>query len=120
MTRTVRDAALLLGVMAGPDDRDPLSIDAPSPDFLAACDGDLKGLRVVWSGDLGYAPVDPEVRQIAEAAARRFVDFGCTVEDGDPTWDDPYEFHKVIYEAGVGGRVAERARRAPGAGSRRR
>src|SRR4029450_13973982 len=46
MTRTVRDAALLLGVMAGPNERDPLSIDAPPPDFLGACDGDLKGLRV--------------------------------------------------------------------------
>jgi Asp-tRNA(Asn)/Glu-tRNA(Gln) amidotransferase A subunit family amidase len=113
MTRTVRDAALLLGVMAGPNERDPLSIDAPPPDFLGACDGDLKGLRVVWSGDLGYAPVDPEVRQIAEAAARRFADFGATVEDEDPAWDDPYEFHKVMYEAASGGRVAERAAERP-------
>src|SRR5215212_8206702 len=52
MTRTVRDAAILLGVMAGPNDRDPLSIDGPVPDFLGACKGDLKGLRVVWSPDL--------------------------------------------------------------------
>src|SRR5204863_5952124 len=88
MTRTVRDAAMFLGVMAGPDDRDPLSIDGPVPDFLAACEADpsagsgqaLKGLRVAWSADLGYAPVDPEVRQIAEAAATRFVEFGANLE----------------------------------------
>ena len=61
MTRTVRDAAMFLGIMAGPDDRDPLSLDGPVPDFLSACDGDtaagsgqsLKGLRVAWSADLG-------------------------------------------------------------------
>lgn len=113
MTRTVRDGALLLGALAGPDDRDPLSIDAPVPDYVAACEGDLKGLRVVWSGDLGYALVDPEVRQIAEAAARRFTDFGCTVEDGNPAWDDPYEFHKLLYETGVSARIAERAGERP-------
>ncbi|MGE3269287.1 MAG: amidase [Chloroflexota bacterium] len=113
MTRTVRDAAMLLEVMSGPDPRDPLSIDGPVPDFSSALEGDLKGLRVVWSADLGYAPVDPEVRQIAEAAARRFVDFGCTLEDGNPTWDDPYEFHRILYHVGVGTRIADRALEHP-------
>jgi Asp-tRNA(Asn)/Glu-tRNA(Gln) amidotransferase A subunit family amidase len=113
MTRTVRDAAMLLNVMAGPDDRDPLSIDGPVPDFLAACDGDLKGLRVVWSPDLGYAPVDADVRRLTEAAARRFADFGCTVEERHPVWDDPYEFHQVLYHVGVGTRIAERAEEHP-------
>ncbi|MCC7367510.1 MAG: amidase [Chloroflexi bacterium] len=121
MTRTVRDAAMLLGVMAGPSDRDPLSIDGPVPDFLSLVEGDpsagtrqaLKGLRVVWSPDLGYAPVDREVRQIAEAAAKRFADFGCTVEERNPVWDDPYEFHRVLYHVGVGTRIAERAQEHP-------
>ena len=89
MTRTVRDGALLLEAMAGPDPRDPLSIDAPPERYLAACDGDLRGLRVVWSGDLGYAPVDPAVRALCEAAARRFADFGCDLESRDPAWPDP-------------------------------
>ena len=65
-----RRARMLLGVMAGPDPRDPLSIDAPRRDYLAACDGDLKGLRVGWSADLGYAPVDPEVRRDRRARPR--------------------------------------------------
>ena len=43
MARTVRDAALLLQVMAGPDQRDPFTIDAPPEDYLAACEGDLVG-----------------------------------------------------------------------------
>ena len=59
--------------MAGPDARDPLSMGGPVPDFLTACEGDLKGLRVVWSADFGYAPVDAEVRHIAEAAAKHLT-----------------------------------------------
>ena len=81
MTRTVRDGALMLQAIAGPDHRDPLTIDAPPDDYLAACDGDLSGLRIGWSPDLGYAAVDPEVRQIAERAAQRFTDLGATVEE---------------------------------------
>jgi len=107
--------------MAGPDDRDPLSIDGPIPDFLAACDGDpsagsgqaLTGLRGAWSADLGYAPVDAEVRQIAEAAAKRFVEFGANVEAADPAWDDPYEWHQLIYATGIGARIVERAAEHP-------
>src|SRR5262252_2106364 len=53
MTRTVRDAALLLNVMAGPDLRDPLSMDGPPEDYAAACEGGVRGLRVAWSADLG-------------------------------------------------------------------
>jgi Asp-tRNA(Asn)/Glu-tRNA(Gln) amidotransferase A subunit family amidase len=113
MTRTVRDGALLLEAMAGPDPRDPLSIDAPPDRYLAACDGDLRGLRVVWSGHLGYAPVDPEVRALCEAAARRFADFGCTLETRDPDWPDPLDFHKIIYEVSVASRQIDRFREHP-------
>jgi Asp-tRNA(Asn)/Glu-tRNA(Gln) amidotransferase A subunit family amidase len=113
MARTVRDAALLLGAMAGPDSRDPLTIDAAPEDYVAACEGDLKGLRVVWSADLGYAAVDTEVRRVAEAAARRFAALGCQVEERDPGWPDPDAFHRVIYEVGVAARQSERIAEHP-------
>ena len=113
MTRTVRDAAILLQAMAGPDPRDPLSIDAPPEDYLAACEGDLKGLRVAWSGDLRYGPVDPEVRSIAEAAAQRFTEFGCSLEEDAPTWPNPRDFHKTIYEVSQAGRQIERYEEHP-------
>ena len=113
MTRTVRDGALMLQAIAGPDPRDPLTIDAPPDDYLAACDGDLTGLRVAWSPDLGYARVDPEVRAIAERAARRFTELGATVEEPALGWPDPYEWHKIIYQVNVATRSLERAHARP-------
>ena len=46
ITRSAEDAALLLGVMAGFDERDSTSVDHPVPDYLAGLDGSLEGLRV--------------------------------------------------------------------------
>ncbi len=46
MTRTVRDAALMLGAMAGHDPKDSTSADLAVPDFAAALTGDVKGLRI--------------------------------------------------------------------------
>ena len=46
ITRSAADAALLLGVMAGYDERDSTSIDHPVPDYVGSIDGSLDGLRV--------------------------------------------------------------------------
>ncbi|MBP5855979.1 Asp-tRNA(Asn)/Glu-tRNA(Gln) amidotransferase subunit GatA [Marivibrio halodurans] len=46
MTRTVRDAAIMLGAMAGFDPKDSTSVDRPVPDYEAALTGDIKGLKV--------------------------------------------------------------------------
>ena len=91
LTRTVADAALMLAALAGPDARDPLSIDNAPDNYRAAVAHPLealRGLRVAWSADLGYAAVDPEVRQLTRAAAQRFADLGCHVEAVDPGWAD--------------------------------
>lgn len=113
LTRTVRDAALILSALAGPDPADPLSIDAPAEDYLAACEGDLKGLKVAFSQDLGYAAVDPEVRSITRKAALRLAEAGCEVEERDPGWANPYAFHKLIYEVGAGAPMVARAAEHP-------
>ena len=93
MTRTVADSALMLSVMAGPDDRDRHSLPAGDVDWLgsATAGGDLSDLRVAYSADWGYAAVDPEVRRIVGDAVKVFEsELGCTVEEADPGWDDPY------------------------------
>ena len=113
MARTVRDAALVLGVMAGPDARDPLTIDAPPEDYVRACDGDLKNLRVAWSPDLGYAAVDPEIKAIAERAAHRFGVLGCVLEAPAIDWPSPRDFHAVLYQVSVAARHVDRANERP-------
>lgn len=107
LSRTVRDAALMLNVIAGADPRDAFSAPGPAVDYLAACDGGIRGLRVAWSPDLGYAAVDPEVRAIAERAALRFVDLGCEVEEAAPGWADPYELFHILFYGLVGGDIDE-------------
>lgn len=46
LTRTVRDAAIMLGAMAGHDPKDSTSVDVPVPDYEAALSGDLRGKRI--------------------------------------------------------------------------
>lgn len=93
LTRTVSDAALVLSVIAGADDRDRLSIPSDDVDWRRATDGDLGGVRVAYSPDLGYAAVDPRVRAVVDRAVSVFErDLGCTVERADPGWPDPYEW----------------------------
>src|SRR5207253_1538509 len=85
MARTVRDAALMLQVSAGPDERDASSLPAPGVDYVKALRGGVKGLRVAYSDTLGYAEVvDPEVREACGKAARAFRELGCRVEELDP------------------------------------
>jgi Asp-tRNA(Asn)/Glu-tRNA(Gln) amidotransferase A subunit family amidase len=116
ITRTVADAALLLGVMAGPDARDPTSIDSPpedDPTAVARPLEALRGLRVAWSVDFGYAPVDPEVRRLTAAAAARFQSFGCEVEAVNPDWDNPREAASVMWYVSYAARLGERYDQRP-------
>ena len=93
MSRTVADSALVLSVIAGPDDRDSRSLPYERDfDWLTALRGDLKGKRVAYSADLGYAAVDPRVRKIVAEAAKVFErDLGCIVHEANPGWDNPYD-----------------------------
>ena len=114
ITRTVRDAGLMLNALAGPDPRDPVSLDMPPRDWLAVCDqADLEGLRVAWSSDFGYAAVDPEVRQITRSAAMRFEELGCIVEEVIPGWDDPSAWAALLWDFQLAARNQERLAQRP-------
>jgi aspartyl-tRNA(Asn)/glutamyl-tRNA(Gln) amidotransferase subunit A len=93
MSRTVADSALMLSVIAGPDDRDNRSLPREAGfDWMASLKGELKGLRVAYSPDWGYAAVDKRVRDIVGKAVRVFErDLGCIVEEASPGWDNPYQ-----------------------------
>jgi aspartyl-tRNA(Asn)/glutamyl-tRNA(Gln) amidotransferase subunit A len=108
ITRTVRDAALMLNSIVGVDARDLSSLPATGIDYLSALDQGVEGLRVAWSPDWGYAAVDPEVRYLAEAAAKRFTDLGCHVEEAHPGFTDPAETYQILSTASRAARVADR------------
>jgi len=90
IARTVADAALLLSILAGYDRRDPASLRDGPADYVDATSRDIKGLRMGWSADFGYAPVDPEVQRICRDAAGRFQDLGCPLADSELALDEPY------------------------------
>ena len=108
LARTVRDAALLLGVMAGHDRRDAFGVAEPVPDFLAACDAGAGGLRIAWSPTFGYAAPEPEVAALCEAAALRFEALGCTVElVDDALGTDPLDMWMAEFYGGIGTRLKD-------------
>jgi len=99
MARTVRDAALLLQVLAGPDSRDASCLPEASPDCLAGLDQGVRGLRLGWSADFGYAAVDPQVAQVTASAARVFETLGGHVEEANISLDDPFTAFWAIFSA---------------------
>jgi Asp-tRNA(Asn)/Glu-tRNA(Gln) amidotransferase A subunit family amidase len=104
----VADVAAMLTGLSGPDPRDPLSLDAPAEDFMAARDNTVSGLRLAWSEDLGFAAVDPDVRDVTRAAVRKFEELGAQIEEvPDPGWGDPSDWHRVIFRAAAATRLRQ-------------
>jgi len=107
MTRTVTDAALMLNVCAGPDDRDQYSLPAEKVDYVKALKGSLQGQRVAWAADLGFSKaIDPEVKAVCEKAAKRFREFGCRVEEVKPNWPSPQEDWEITFSGSLATRLA--------------
>jgi aspartyl-tRNA(Asn)/glutamyl-tRNA(Gln) amidotransferase subunit A len=101
ITRTVRDAALMLQVIAGPDERDLGSLPMDATEYLQECEKTVRGLRVAWSVDLGYAPLEPEIGRICASAAQVFADLGCVVEQAAPGFPDPVQSLQVLWAGGL-------------------
>ena len=107
LTRTVADAALVLTVCAGPDERDQYSLPASGEDYVKSLRGGIKGLRVAYTDDLGFVlAVDPEVRASCAKAARAFRELGCKVEEVKPGWPSPREAWGEIFCGGIATRMA--------------
>ena len=101
MSWTVKDSAILLQVMAGHDPRDAGSLREAPEDYVAALQRDVKGLRIGWSRDLGYAPVEAEVTEISSEAARAFEDLGCSVEEADISLESPFDTFWALFTANL-------------------
>jgi aspartyl-tRNA(Asn)/glutamyl-tRNA(Gln) amidotransferase subunit A len=120
LTRSVADAALMLSVIGGPDERDMTAWNTPTPDYRVGLDDGVRGLRIAWSPRLGYfKKLNPEVEAAAAKAAQVFAELGAIVEEADPGFADPYEMIMTLWGAVSATVVAaapekDRARMDPG------
>jgi aspartyl-tRNA(Asn)/glutamyl-tRNA(Gln) amidotransferase subunit A len=89
LTRTVRDAALLLNAIARPDARDFHALPLDGRDWRADIERGVAGLRIAYSPDLGYATVDPEIAGLVAQAVQVFGGLGANVEQITPAIEDP-------------------------------
>ncbi|MFQ6018641.1 MAG: amidase [Kiloniellaceae bacterium] len=110
MTRTVRDAALLLSVIAEPDSRDwyalPPAGTGQQPDYTVGLDDGMAGLKVAFSPTLGGHRVDPEIAALVAAAAKRCEDLGARVEEVDPDLPDCATAFRVHWFVGAASLLA--------------
>jgi aspartyl-tRNA(Asn)/glutamyl-tRNA(Gln) amidotransferase subunit A len=79
IAKTVRDAALLLQVMAGLDANDSTTLDAPVPDYVAQLETELRGVRLGLPKEYLVEGIDPEVRAAIEAAVAHLSSLGAQI-----------------------------------------
>jgi len=101
ITRTVEDAALAMEIIAGRDDRDHFSLPDRGLRYLPFLGGDLKGLKIAWSKDLGYAHIDPRVLETTEAAVKTFTTLGSSVEAASPEVGNPEKIFSILVAASL-------------------
>ncbi len=103
MTRTVRDAALMMNAIARPDARDWFNVPGADADYAARLGEGVKGRRIAFSPRLGHAKrILPEVEALVAVAAKRFEALGAHVEEVDPPLEDPGRIFQVIWWSGAG------------------
>jgi aspartyl-tRNA(Asn)/glutamyl-tRNA(Gln) amidotransferase subunit A len=79
LARSVADAALLLQAIAGPDLRDPTTVDAPALAADLGASRPIAGLRVGVPVDHYFADLDPDVERVVRAAIDRLAELGATL-----------------------------------------
>jgi amidase len=84
----VPDVALLLDAMVGHHSGDPISLPRSCANYVNAVKSRIKPKKIAFSKDLGVTPVDPEVAEICQTAAKRFEELGCIVEEAHPDFSD--------------------------------
>jgi aspartyl-tRNA(Asn)/glutamyl-tRNA(Gln) amidotransferase subunit A len=76
---SVEDVAQLMNVIAGRDPLDSTSSDIPADDYVAALEGDVKGLRVGVPKECFGEGLDAEVKEKVEAAIQKFTELGAEI-----------------------------------------
>jgi Asp-tRNA(Asn)/Glu-tRNA(Gln) amidotransferase A subunit family amidase len=105
IARNVADAALVLGVVAGPERRDPFSLMepmGPEPEPQT-----LRSLRVAFSPTLGYAKVDAPVQRVVAAAVEKLRRVFPTLDTVAEAGPDPIVFHRALFFGGINARLGD-------------
>jgi len=91
VARNVKDLAYFLSVLAGPDERIPISVEQPGSQFVQPLGGrSFKGVRVAMFRDMGL-PWEPEVKETVRTQGKVFESLGCVVEEAEPDFRDANE-----------------------------
>jgi aspartyl-tRNA(Asn)/glutamyl-tRNA(Gln) amidotransferase subunit A len=78
-TKDVCDAAKMLGVLSGVDPRDSTSVPQPVPNYVAALDGKIKGLKLGLPKEYMIGGLDAEVKAAVDAAVKQFQKLGAEI-----------------------------------------
>ncbi len=119
LTRTVRDSALALDVIARPDPRDMMA-NLPPENYVEGLGRSLKGLRIAYSPKLGFdVEVDPDVARLTREAVGVLAGLGAEVEIADPGFADPIAPLMTLWASGAALALAniapaDRAKMDPG------
>lgn len=114
MARTVRDVALMLSAIAGPDPRSPIAINEPGSRFAANLDRNFKGTRVAWFKNLGGIPIDRRVLDAVNAHRKTFESLGCIVEEAEPDFSGADESFGTLRALGFVLSYGDLSRANPG------
>ena len=102
ITRTVRDAALMLGAMARFDWRDPYCLNEEPRDWLAGIEDGVEGMRVAVLRGPGFdAPVESEGIAAVEQAAQALADAGAELQEVDPGLPDTGRSFALLWSAAL-------------------
>jgi aspartyl-tRNA(Asn)/glutamyl-tRNA(Gln) amidotransferase subunit A len=105
IARSVADAALVLGVVAGPDRRDSFSLMGPigrEPDLQT-----VRTLRIAYSPTLGFAKVDAPVERVVEAAIDQLRPVFPSLETVAEVCPDPSDIHRALFMGGMSARLGD-------------
>jgi aspartyl-tRNA(Asn)/glutamyl-tRNA(Gln) amidotransferase subunit A len=79
LTKSVRDAAIVLGVIAGRDPMDATSAEVTVPDYVAELGKPIRGLKLGVAKEYFAEGIDEEVREAVESAIERLRSLGCGI-----------------------------------------
>jgi aspartyl-tRNA(Asn)/glutamyl-tRNA(Gln) amidotransferase subunit A len=107
VTKTVRDAALIMNAIAGHDPQDSTSVNEPVPDYVASLGKDLRGIRVGLPKEYMIEGIDLQVRTAIDAAVKQLDSLGAEiVEVSLPTTEHAVAVYYIIATAEASANLA--------------